>query len=1685
MDIGVLGPLTVSADGRVIEVPGLKERALLARLAAEPGRTVPVDALTDALWGQEPPANVRKVLQTYVLRVRNAVEPGRDGRPSVVITDAGGYRLAVGDESVDAVRFARLVDEARLAARRGRHVQAVEATTAALALWRGPAYAGLEQAEFAVREARRLDELRLTAEEVHWASEIALGNHHAAIPALETLVKAHPWREGLWSALVLALYRSGRQGDALAAYARARTQLDEDLGVEPGAELRELHRRVLAQDPDLDLVGLEQLPRGLVEPEIPMVGRADELAELTRAWERAARGSTVVAEVVGPEGSGRRRLLQAFASQLAESGVRVLEGPEDHFAGPVLHVLDEEWCQTCARTPRAMLAVRTRPDATAYPVRPDLSLELGPLDEAAARQLVAAYLPTEDADELVRVSADRRPAALHALARTRVRGRARERIGAAASALGEAAEQLTHQRTAIADAAVTWQEHAPAGPQQPTGECPWRGLAAYGHEDRAWFAGRDRLAAELLARVASGRLVAVVGASGSGKSSLVHAGLLGGLADGLIPGSDAWVQIVMRPGAHPMRELSRAALEATGQETGTVGDALARLLTEGDGAPAGGRDRVPRVLVVDQFEEAWTLCQDAGEREAFLDTLVELATVGAGRTVVVVAVRADYVAHLANHPALARLVADNGLLVGVPTPAEVQRAIEVPAERAGLVLDAGLAATIVEDAGSEPGLLPLLSAALTQLWLSRKGARLGYAAYVAMGGLPGAIAHLAEDAWQALPEEDGPAARALLLRLAGPGEGSTVVRRRVPLDELVGLPGEGTARTVDRLVAARLLTVSEGTVEVAHEALFREWPRLAGWLAEDVTGRAVLRRLALAASEWDAEGREPQQLWRGTRLVSGLEVAETYPGEVTAVEHDFLAASSDAVEAEQHAAEESARRTRVQNARLRRLLVGVAGLLVVALVAGGLAVLSRQEAAAARDVAAANELAAEAKQLAAQAVNEEYHDLALLQAVEAVRSEESPETLGALLTRLVSVPKLIHQVRSPDRFLRAAVSPDGSTVFVSENEPVLWALDAVSGEVLWRSEEADVGARTLDVGEAGLLVGGYAGNADGAGIFLVDASDGHQLWTVEPSDITAFIKEEEDKDEPVDGFTTHALWTGPDSWVTVTGTHVVEGDSSGRLTRAVPADRGHHTEEPLALWPDGRIAVIEGEQMDPWLIDPTSEDREPEQLPGRALRVSPDGTLFLSLVADGRSGTLRLHRTEDLSPAGEEFTVKEVKMAEWSPDGSLLAVGTAEAVTLRDGATGAEVDTLTGHSGAAMHPVFAGPDGSLVWSAGRDGLINAWDLSGERSVLTDRPGEVSTLNGSVDLAGRVAVAHQGFYGDQPNRAYLLDPMTGKVISPLTLELECVCQPVATAVAGDGSVAATVHAFYTEEGEDPDQGLLALWSTEDGRLLDSIELGMFPHGVDLDRAGRVAVVNAGPGYAVVDLATEQVARTELPFSFRGWDLSDTVAITRDGSRVAIARDDGVAIVGLPDGEVLLPEKAIKDGEDLLTITSLEWNADGSVLVLGSLEGTLHFLDGHSLEPVAPPRLTVGGYVLSLAVSPDGSLLVNTGSDGEARLWDTATWSPLGQPFVEAGQWTWAVFADDGSQVSVFAEGPTRIPSEIDADPENLGGRLFTLPTDPEQWVSAACSVAGRNLSQSEWDVIRPGQPWRPTCEDPTG
>ncbi|MEA2294657.1 MAG: hypothetical protein QOE86_2296, partial [Solirubrobacteraceae bacterium] len=429
-------------------------------------------------------------------------------------------------------------------------------------------------------------------------------------------------------------------------------------------------------------------------------------------------------------------------------------------------------------------------------------------------------------------------------------------------------------------------------------ECPYRGLLAFEPHDRHLFFGREEVVREVLARIAPGRLLAVVGASGSGKSSLLRAGVLAAVDAG---------------------ELACAA--------------GARLITPGAEPPLDLSDDRRELLVVDQFEELYTQCRDADRAARFIVAL--LARPGP----VVIGVRADFYGEMSADAGLAGSVAHNQVLLGPMHEDDLRRAIAEPARLAGLRLEPGLIDLVLRDVAGEPGALPLMSHALRETWERRDGRTLTVAAYHLSGGVSSAVAQTADAVVAETPASDRPLLRSVFLRLTEIGDDVEDTRRRVRVEELVpqGTSGDAVRTMLERLAEARLVTLDEGTAEVAHEVLIRRWPTLRRWLEEDREGIRLHRRLGDAARLWDAGGREPADLYRGTRLDAAVEWARANGPLLNGTERDFLNASVDDAARTQHSQSQA-------NRRLRRALVAAAGLLVVALALLAFALMSRRDA---------------------------------------------------------------------------------------------------------------------------------------------------------------------------------------------------------------------------------------------------------------------------------------------------------------------------------------------------------------------------------------------------------------------------------------------------------------------------------------------------------------------------------------------------------------------------------------------------------------------------------------------------------------------------------------------------------------------------------------------------------------------
>jgi WD40 repeat protein len=528
--------------------------------------------------------------------------------------------------------------------------------------------------------------------------------------------------------------------------------------------------------------------------------------------------------------------------------------------------------------------------------------------------------------------------------------------------------------------------------------CPYPGLAAFGPDQARWFFGREHDTADLLDLLAdaTGPLM-VCGPSGTGKSSLLHAGLLPALATGRLPGSAGWTRFTRTPTADPPVTLP-----------------------------------VCDVLVVDQFEELFTLCQDEPRRREFIDALC------AAPARVVLGMRADFLGRCASYPGLVGSLRHGQLLLGPMTEAQLRTAVERPAAAAGLELQPGLVDVMLADLGMteegyQPGALPLLAHALLATWRHRTGRFLTIAGYRLTGGITGAIAKTAERVyWRLLPAHQE-LARTLLLRMIQLGDGTADTRRQWDRARLLAESPDpaGVSAVLDTLTDARLITAHPTTVEIVHEAVLQAWPRLRTWIDTDRAGLVAEQRLIAAAESWDRDGRHDSDLYRGHRLAAVQERVDQAHSRLPAPASEFLRTSLDRELAE---ARLTARRTR----RLRRLLVVLSCLVLVAATTTVLAVMSRNDIARQRDLGISRQVAD-----AAVALRTSNPDLAGQLAVASHRIAHTAEARGAMMTALVKLdPVNLVDVGSGAAVQAVAFSPDGKLLVAASRDHYarVWAL---------------------------------------------------------------------------------------------------------------------------------------------------------------------------------------------------------------------------------------------------------------------------------------------------------------------------------------------------------------------------------------------------------------------------------------------------------------------------------------------------------------------------------------------------------------------------------------------------------------------------------------------------------------------
>jgi WD40 repeat protein/energy-coupling factor transporter ATP-binding protein EcfA2 len=906
-------------------------------------------------------------------------------------------------------------------------------------------------------------------------------------------------------------------------------------------------------------------------------------------------------------------------------------------------------------------------------------------------------------------------------------------------------------------------------PELPDKVCPYLGLDAFSELDHPRFFGRQPMVDDLVARLAQGRLVLIVGPSGSGKSSLVRAGLIPALRGGALPDSANWRYLEpLVPGAEPLTALAQTLNPALRQFE--VYPHAHALREQPAAAPAmlGADDARPCLLLIDQFEELFTLVEHESERLAFTAALLALAEVPAPAHRIVLTMRSDFEPFVATIPELSACLEGTKVTMVPLGAAELRQVIEAPAQTVGLRFEPGVVDLLVQDIAGEPAGLPLLQFTLLKLWERRARNRITLAAYEQVGGGRQALARSADALYDALIPEEQVTLRRLLLRMVRPGEGLEVTSNRMRLDTLSAFgedPGR-IRRVLQKLIEARLLRLSSGEsqntgyVEVAHEALVRNWPRLVGWLEDEKLALATRRRLELLVQEWQRLGAagagllDATQLFDAERWVASPEAA--YLGYDPAL-NQLIFASNEALrrqEAEREAARErelaQARalaaeqqaRAEAQGVSLRleqrnRNILRVLSLVlaVLAISAIYMATLTSQLAQSESNLRQTAEVAATANAGLAsteEALRREADQRAQLESglrataevagtAEALRAAELAVASAQARARELAALSTAALAGEPQLALLLAVAAVNTT-----QPPDSVAISALQSAVSSTSGE-------------GLLnhVGPLSGvvvSADGA-LLATGAPDGVRLWTPDGPGATPVLLA--DLGEPV-----RLLALSNDGrWLAIAG---VRSLLLYALTGSAPADQPRLLGDDLDLVnlafgptePDGvwLIAAGRGGELRGWQIGdagtgpPTSfSDAQRTMQRARALAFTPDGAFFLSGGDDrlvrlwslrAPVGTSRLAGI--LSPRRQPVTALAV-----SPDGRWLASGAGDgSVDLwRLGPSGFVGNAPTvkgGHQGAISALAFS-PDARLLLSGSSDRNSRLWqmdDLSAEAVVLT-------------------------------------------------------------------------------------------------------------------------------------------------------------------------------------------------------------------------------------------------------------------------------------------------------------------------------------------------------------------------------
>lgn len=1170
------------------------------------------------------------------------------------------------------------------------------------------------------------------------------------------------------------------------------------------------------------------------------------------------------------------------------------------------------------------------------------------------------------------------------------------------------------------------------GPQADTNSssrdliCPYRGLEKFEEEHARFFFGREAITQHLVETLRPTRFLTVLGPSGSGKSSLVRAGLIPRLKAGVFPESSNWKYITITPGSHPIEELSLHLPLGDRRDT----ELLDSLKSDQRGLHLHvrrllrGQSRQMRLfLLIDQFEETFTLCKDHSKQQQFIDNIRFAAMSPEGQIVIVIAMRADFMARASEYTELAELMSGHQFVVSPMDEVELKSAIEDPARLVGVSFEEGLVSRIVREVGREPGALPLLEHTLLQLCEKRSEDDVMTAqAYDELGGVQGALAHRADEIYASFSPGQQAITRRIMLRLTQPGEGTEDTRRRALMSELIVESDEIpiVESVIRTLTDARLLTtnsveeVEKRVIDVAHEALIRGWPQLRKWIEEDREGLRLQHQLAKAAEEWQARGRDESMLHRGARLLQTTEwIARSKPS-LSKLEREFIESGTTL-------------QTREERARRNRQRAAVA-ITIVTIILSILAVWSA--------IAANNQLKRNAKLLYVSDINlaQQMHLMGNMERAHQLLEpylENGQELRGFEWYYLMGQ---YHNERTTlkgphDYVVSVAFSPDGKTVAggVFKHSVILW--DVSTRKDLGRITGDDLAAFSND----GKLLATAGGRS---------FDDKVTLWDVATHKEVASLTDSSDFKSEVKTIT---FLPGRDTLASACsdGSVMLWDIATRKLLKKIETP---YIISGASFSPDGNTVAISGSKKPPdgqkW--EPGDEDdliklwdigagKELGTISSHkalihSVAFSPDGK---TLLTGGGDGTIRLWElatqrelaTLDAHTGGTNRIV-------FSPQGNVMAsCGRDKTVKVWDVAERRMLAVLEGHSRFVTDVTFS-PDGKTLATGSLDNTVKLWDVPGQMPVPPELPRPQVRVSHSVFTRAGTIVATAIDDGNvsvwdlsQQKKIAAMDTAASK---PANAEKNYVC---VIAISPDAKILASSNLDKT----------VKLWDVANQKELGTLtghessidELEFSPDGGTLASAAD-GVVKLWSVATMKEQASLRVLETDKSRIIQSHVLS--MAFSPDGKMLAI---------GDSERTVKLWNIALR--QPLLTLTGhtesisvLEFSADGKTLASGGLDNKITLWSVDSGNVLA----TFNGhenFISGLAFSPDGKTLASSSSDGRVKLWNIPAQKELATFEAETGEESAIAFTSDGRMLTTVT-ADNRIKSWRAASDAEIKERL---------------------------------------------